>query len=620
MLSDVVTVVRAFRPHVIIARSRADTLEGDGQQQVSAILAREVFQAALDTARFPTKYFGMPWAPASVYEPGQRVTIDSRDFDRVLGRTYADIAVDSRSQLRSFGFVSPPWQWLSTTQLHRVATRVLDGATTDDTTSIFSGVDTSFARLQRNVPHEGSRDSGRDLLTQMPGLLLWADSARTMLDLKNPAAVMPYIKRVVELSSAARILLRSCRHPARDAAAAFSNTKCQPQWLDLDASLDLLQRRAGDALLIAGGITFETVANREFLASGDTATVTVTISNNGDSPVSVNDVSITNAIPVRMTDVVRVPAHGRVQVVRSVTSMAFAHPWWIWKRENNFYPLSTTALDGVPRPAIFMRDFGIGGIAIPENIRRLSDVTVTLTMGLTTLTSSVGTVSYRTADPVLGVRDRSTSGVPAVTITFERALEWAQAGKPLKKDVRVILKSFSDKPQRFALKPASPSGVIRMESLPTSVMLVPHDAREASFQLRSAAPAAMRYDLGLLGLAPPDTFEVGFRTAQYSYLPPLHFFRGSAVSVQVVDIEIPSRLTVAYVRGAGDDADVALKGLGVPAYVLNNGSSGIRVGKYDVFSTECSAGCHRRNGDLPVHRMGMKFVHDFPTTCHPRTA
>ena len=222
------------------------------------------------------------------------------------------------------------------------------------------------------------------------------------------------------------------------------------------------------------------------------------------------------------------------------------------------------------RPAIFMRDFGIEGVAVPENIRRLSDVTVTLTMGMTTLTSSVGTVSYRTANPVLGARDRATSGVPPVTLTFERALEWAQAGKPLKRDVRVLLKSFSDKPQRFALKPASSAGIIRMESLPRSVALAPHEEREASFQLRSAAPAAMRYDLGLLGLAPLDTFEVGFRTAQYSYLPPLHFFRGSTVSVQVVDIEIPGRLTVAYVRGVGDDADVALKSLGVPVYVLNN--------------------------------------------------
>ncbi len=37
-----------------------------------------------------------------------------------------------------------------------------------------------------------------------------------------------------------------------------------------------------------------------------------------------------------------------------------------------------------------------------------------------------------------------------------------------------------------------------------------------------------------------------------------------------VDVEIPSRLSVAYVRGAGDDTDVALRGLGIPVYVVNN--------------------------------------------------
>ena len=40
--------------------------------------------------------------------------------------------------------------------------------------------------------------------------------------------------------------------------------------------------------------------------------------------------------------------------------------------------------------------------------------------------------------------------------------------------------------------------------------------------------------------------------------------------MQVVDIDIPNRLSVAYVRGAGDDADVGLKGLGIPVYVVNN--------------------------------------------------
>ena len=80
----------------------------------------------------------------------------------------------------------------------------------------------------------------------------------------------------------------------------------------------------------------------------------------------------------------------------------------------------------------------------------------------------------------------------------------------------------------------------------------------------------MRYDLGLLGVAGADTFEVGFRTAQYSYLRPIHLFRASSLGVQSITIELPERLSVAYVRGAGEDTDVSLKQLGIPVYTMNN--------------------------------------------------
>jgi LmbE family N-acetylglucosaminyl deacetylase len=585
LLGDLVVAVRSFRPHVIVAAFRSDTSDHDGQQQASAQLAREVFDVAQDTVRYPTQGFGMPWTPLSLFEPGPGVTVDSREYDRMLGRTYAELAVESRAQLRSFGFASPPWQAPTSSQWRRIATR---GDSTVSVTSLFSGVDTSFMRLAKEVPRYPPRNVdgvmvARPMVYQVPDILAYADSARASLDLEKPSAVVPYLRHVVDLASAARVLLRSCFHPARDAASSLSNTKCRPEWLDLDASLDLVLRRASDAVLAATGITFEAVADREFLASRDSALVTVTVFNNSDEDVNLNDVAITNAGTVRMMAPIRVPAHGSAQVQRTVQRAVYAHPWWIWKRKDNLYPRVISALDGVPRPAIFMRDFGLSGVAIPENIRRFSDVTVTLTLRTTTITASVGEVVFRTADPAFGMRDRAMSGVPAVTLGFERALEWAQAGKPLKKPLRVMVRSFSDRPQTVALKPAMAGGVVRIDSLPPAFTLAPHEAREVTLQARGASPEAMRYDLGLVGLAPPDTFEVGFRTAQYSYLPPLHLFRESNVSVLAVDIEIPSRLTVAYVRGAGEDTDVALKGLGIPTYVFNN--EGLTRFDLDALST-----------------------------------
>src|SRR5919202_2792030 len=69
LLRDVVTVVRAFRPHVIISVFSGTPRDGHGQHQVAGILAREAFEAAMDTAKFPrsaTAGLGA-WTPLKFY-------------------------------------------------------------------------------------------------------------------------------------------------------------------------------------------------------------------------------------------------------------------------------------------------------------------------------------------------------------------------------------------------------------------------------------------------------------------------------------------------------------------------------------------------------------------------
>jgi LmbE family N-acetylglucosaminyl deacetylase len=559
LLADLVTIIRSFRPHVIISRAALDTADHDGARQVSAVLARDVFDAALDSTRFAKGKYGLAWAPLALFEPGSGLSIDTREYDRISGVTYAGLGAESRAQLRSLGFVTPPWESSGIVELHRVASRTAD---TTQPKSLFDGIDTTFARLQVGALPDVAR--------RIPMIIAAADSARDNLDVEQPARVVGYIGRVLDLVSIVRKAVPACHHPSRDIAISIGTRSrpCDPHLLDLDASIDLAQRRAADALLAAGGVSFASVADREFLAGGDTAIVTVTVFNHGDSAVMLNDVTVSGAIPVRMTEEVRVPAHGSAQVQRSVVSLAYAHPWWVWKLKDNFYPNVTTSLDGAPRAGPPLKDWTTSGIAVPENMRRPNDVTATLTVGSTTVSASVGTIVFKSADPSLGVRDRDVSGVPAVTLGFERALEWALAGKPPRNQLRMSIKSFSDKPQTFALKAKQMDGM-RIDSLPSSVTLAPREWRELRVPIRGA-PIAGRHEASVMGIAPVDTFASGFRTAQYSYLPPISLFRDAALRIQAVDIEIPNKLTVAYVRGVGEDGDVALKQLGIPTYPFNN--------------------------------------------------
>src|SRR5690242_11139571 len=67
LLGDVVKVVRAFRPQVIVSVFSGTPRDGHGQHQVAGILAREVYDVAADTIRFPVRTYGPSWTPLKFY-------------------------------------------------------------------------------------------------------------------------------------------------------------------------------------------------------------------------------------------------------------------------------------------------------------------------------------------------------------------------------------------------------------------------------------------------------------------------------------------------------------------------------------------------------------------------
>ena len=363
LLGDVVTVVRAFRPHVIVARFADDTSVHDGKRQVSAILAREAYAAAADTTQYSVAGYGLPWTISAVFGPGAGITIDARELDRMIGTTYADVATQSRAQHRSPGFTTLPWDDTGLVQLRQIAGRDADHPATKE---LFDGVDTTFARLATGAPS--------DLARLLPAIAAYADSARRQLDVERPAPVIAYLARLSELLSLARNLLHGCRHPSPRAALTIVTYRpCGASQLDLDASLDLMVARSSEALMTAAGITVTAIADREFVATGDTARVRITVFNHGEALVRVNDVAVTGGVAERMERAVDVPVHGSVVLDRMVTNLSDAHPWWMWKREENFFPYSTVALDGVARADVVPKHFAIDDIALPEALRTVTD-------------------------------------------------------------------------------------------------------------------------------------------------------------------------------------------------------------------------------------------------------
>ncbi|MBS1608355.1 MAG: PIG-L family deacetylase [Bacteroidetes bacterium] len=120
ILSDVVWVIRKFQPDVIITRFPVTGEGGHGHHTASAILANEAFTAAADPNRFPEQFqYGVkPWQAKRIlwntFNFGSTNTtgddqfkFDVGGYNPLLGKSYGEIAAESRSQHKSQGFGVP---------------------------------------------------------------------------------------------------------------------------------------------------------------------------------------------------------------------------------------------------------------------------------------------------------------------------------------------------------------------------------------------------------------------------------------------------------------------------------------------------------------------------------
>ena len=130
ILSDVVWVIRQQRPDVIILVFSGTAADGHGNHQASAVLGKEAYEAAADPNRFPEQLkWVKPWKarrlmrsrfslppgfamlPPGATGPGRQdpapnqptISIDTGDFDPVIGRSYRELSIISRSEHRSQG-------------------------------------------------------------------------------------------------------------------------------------------------------------------------------------------------------------------------------------------------------------------------------------------------------------------------------------------------------------------------------------------------------------------------------------------------------------------------------------------------------------------------------------
>jgi LmbE family N-acetylglucosaminyl deacetylase len=146
-LEDVVLLIRKFKPDIIINRFPSNGGGGHGHHTASAILGEKAFDLSNNPQSFPNHltHFDL-WQPKrllwNTYSFGDRNTTaptqfhtDVGKYDALLGKTYGEIAGQSRSMHSSQGFGSPQnrgiiKEYFKTIKGEEISIDLMDGVNT----------------------------------------------------------------------------------------------------------------------------------------------------------------------------------------------------------------------------------------------------------------------------------------------------------------------------------------------------------------------------------------------------------------------------------------------------------------------------------------------------------
>ncbi len=319
VLGDVVWVIRKFRPDVIITRFPPDNRAGHGHHSASAVLAKEAFRLAADSNAYPEQFrYGVrPWQAKRIlwnnYNFGNVNTIrddqlktDVGGYNPLLGKSYGEIAAESRSQHKSQGFGVPAsrgeqMEYFSFT----------DGSKPEK--SIMEGIDLSWKRVGA------------------PSIAEKIDHIIRNYSVKQPSRSIPAL------------------------ASLFKAISALPEGYWRKVKLDELK----DIIAACSGIWMEATVNDAFAIQGDSVKLMVSLNNREGAPVTVKQIRVNN-----FDTLVNRRAERNVNVNFSKTipvpdTLPVSQPYWLQQKMNKgSFVIADQQLIGLPQsPPALLAEF-----------------------------------------------------------------------------------------------------------------------------------------------------------------------------------------------------------------------------------------------------------------------
>ena len=555
ILGDVVRVVRAFRPHVMVAFFSGTPRDGHGHHQVSGLLAREAYDLAADTVRFPVQGFGLPWTPQKFYRSARQtpdsatLRVNVGEYDALLGRSYYEIAAESRSQHKSQGFGVLQRKGTIFGYLSREATRV-GPANARQEQSLFDGIDTTWTALRATLPATAQPVLDSALRTIVSARRAYrADDPSPMV---SPLAqALRQLRDVRNASGRGPGLLIVGRPGAPSSLSRRSPDEASPAlWDALATTID----RAERALVLAAGVAVEATAPRATfpvresvkLAVNDSLPVTITVFNRGRAPVQLLNAFVAG-LGLRPGEVGNVAISPDSAAVLTRWAVAFQanSPWWraSGRQQQDWFQAPIDARTEAQ-----------------QQEQRATMVQARLIIAGETVTVNESVV-YRFADPIKGDQQVPVSAVPGITVNLANAMEYIRAGVPVERYVPVRIQSSYPHDTKVLVTLELPEG-LKADSVDRERTLGPDGVAILTFRVRGMVKEG-RLQWVALALHDGAMSTNSVYNIQYEHITPMRLYGGSGTYLSAVTVKLPPRARVGYVKGVGDTGLEALEQLDI---------------------------------------------------------
>ena len=532
ILSDVVWVIRKFRPDVIITRFPPDDRAGHGHHSTSAVLAAEAFNLAGDSNSYPQQLqYVKPWQPtrlmlndtewftkdiaAESKKNDSILSVNVGQYNPLLGKSVNEIAAESRSKHQSQGFGSTGSRGQNMEYF-----RLVKGSMPKK--SLFDDIDTTWNRV------EGGEAFGQ--LVQQ---------AYENFQPENPSAIVPMLMQASEALKDIKddYWQRVKREELNHVIAA-----CMGLYLETRTGTNVLGRRRGGEETVPG---IEEYA----AAPGDTITLNVEVINRSDVAVKLNKVTFTSIArdtTVNLTLPDNVDSMVQLKAVIP-QDIEYSGPYWLKKPNDGF----TFTVD----------DQQLIGL---DETQPVIEAHYAMTVDGKPI-EFVNPLIYKSNDPRSGETYQPFVITPPVFVNIpEKVTVYAsEDAKPLTVQVQAGTANVRGK-----LSLDMPDG---WQSDPKSYDYdLPMKGQDASFSFALTPPKGQSTgQVTAVATLDGKTYDQSLVVIDYPHIPTQTLFPKAEARLVKLNIEKRGN-TIGYIMGAGDEVPEALKQIGYKVILLQS--------------------------------------------------